>query len=84
MIHKSNAKLFNLKRWDIFFRLRLLIMKNQRIPKNLKLVIPPLANQESPNENLLGFFGLLYKVSQRHKQKALKESGGQKTKENSK
>lgn len=54
-------------------------MKNPRVPKNLKLIIPPSANQESPNANLLGFFDLLYKVTQRHKQKALEKNGGQKT-----
>ena len=59
-------------------------MSTQRVPKNLKLVISPSANQESPNANLLGFFGLLYKVTQRHKQKALEQNGGQKAEENNK
>jgi hypothetical protein len=29
--------------------------------------------QENPDANLLGFFGLLYSVSRRHKQKAVEE-----------
>ena len=58
-------------------------MRTKRLPKTPIPATPSSTDQEHPDANLFGFFGLLYKVSQRNKQKAL-ESEGQKTEKNSK